>query len=103
MKKSGDTIWINLTGSVIRNAEGEPIYGLAMIEDITEVKRTQEAAFARQKLESVGVMAAGVAHDFNNLLGGILAQAELAETDMTADSSAIERDSVNQGGCNPWR
>jgi PAS domain S-box-containing protein len=91
LKKSGDTVWINLTASVIRNAEGEPMYGLAMIEDITEVQRAQEAALARQKLESVGVMAGGVAHDFNNLLGGILAQAELAEIDMTADSSAIEQ------------
>ena len=42
MKKNGEIIWINLTASVIRNQEGEPIHGLAMIEDITEVKRAQE-------------------------------------------------------------
>ncbi len=45
--------------------------------DITEVKRTLEAALASQKLESVGQLASGIAHDFNNLLGGILASAEL--------------------------
>jgi hypothetical protein len=39
-----------------------------MVEDITEVKRTQEQAFARQNLESVGTLAGGIAHDFNNLL-----------------------------------
>lgn len=43
VKKSGEIIWINLTASVIRNQQGEPMYGLAMIEDITEVKLAQEA------------------------------------------------------------
>jgi CheY-like chemotaxis protein/two-component sensor histidine kinase len=31
----------------------------------------------------VGTLANGIAHDFNNLLGAVLAQAELAETDLT--------------------
>ena len=61
-----------------------------MIEDITEVKRTQEEALARQKLESLGVLAGGIAHDFNNLLGGILAEAELAETDLAAGLAPSE-------------
>jgi PAS domain S-box-containing protein len=42
VKKNGEIIWINLTASVIRNQQGQPIHGLAMIEDITEVKRAQE-------------------------------------------------------------
>ncbi|MFL6354280.1 MAG: PAS domain S-box protein [Bryobacteraceae bacterium] len=90
VKKSGEIVWINLTASVIRNAQGEPMNGLAMIEDITEVKRAQEEAVARQKLESVGVLAGGIAHDFNNVLGGILTEAELAETDLAEDSAARE-------------
>jgi len=43
VKKSGEIIWINLTGSIVHNKEGEILYGLAMIEDITEVKHAQEA------------------------------------------------------------
>jgi C4-dicarboxylate-specific signal transduction histidine kinase len=83
--------WINLTASVIRNAEGLPLYGLAMIEDVTEVKRTQEDALARHKLESLGVLAGGVAHDFNNLLGSILAESELVITKLPAGSPAHGR------------
>jgi PAS domain S-box-containing protein len=87
VKKTGEIIWINLSASVIRDHLGEPLYGLAMIEDITEVKRTREQAFARQKLESVGTLASGIAHDFNNLLGGVLAQAELGLEDLAAGSN----------------
>jgi len=90
VKKNGEIIWIDLTGSVIRDREGEVMYGLAMIEDITEVKRTQEEALAGQKLESLGVLAGGIAHDFNNLLGGIHSVAELVEMDLAVSSAARE-------------
>ena len=42
VKKSGEILWIDLTASVIRNKEGEPVYGLAMVEDITEIKRAED-------------------------------------------------------------
>ena len=42
VKKNGEIIWINLTASLVHNKDGEPIYGLAMVEDITEVKRARE-------------------------------------------------------------
>jgi PAS domain S-box-containing protein len=80
-KKNGEIIWINLTASLVRDRNGNPIHGIAMIEDITEARRTQEEMHNRQKLESLGVLARGIAHDFNNLLGGILAQAELLESE----------------------
>ena len=54
--------------------------------DITELKRNQEEALARQKLEGLGVLAGGIAHDFNNLLGGILATSELVLSELPVDS-----------------
>ena len=90
VKKNGEIVWANLTTSAICDPEGMPLYGLAMIEDITEAKRSQEEALARQKLESVGVLARGIAHDFNNLLGAILAQAEVAEADLATGVSPHE-------------
>jgi len=90
LSKNREIIWISLTASLIRDREGQPMHGFAMIEDITEVRRTQEAGLARQKLESVGILAGGIAHDFNNLLGGILAEAELGEADLSAGWSPVK-------------
>jgi two-component system cell cycle sensor histidine kinase/response regulator CckA len=63
---------------------------IASCIDITDLKRTQAEAFERQKWESLGVLTQGIAHDFNNLLGGILAQAELAETELAAHMSPVK-------------
>jgi two-component system, cell cycle sensor histidine kinase and response regulator CckA len=56
--------------------------------DITELKRSQEEALARQKLESLGVMAGGIAHDFNNLLGSIMAESELLRDELEDNPAA---------------
>jgi two-component system, cell cycle sensor histidine kinase and response regulator CckA len=74
----------------VRNDAGRihRIVGCSM--DFTDLKRSQEEAFARQKLESVGTLASGIAHDFNNLLGSVLAQADLALAEFDAGSSPNE-------------
>jgi PAS domain S-box-containing protein len=91
VRKGGEIIWVNLIKSVILDGDGRPLYGITMVEDITEVKRTQEEALARQKLESLGTLASGIAHDFNNLLGAIQAQAELAQLELDGGSSCEEQ------------
>jgi signal transduction histidine kinase len=58
--------------------------------DITDLKQNQERMLASQKLESLGVMAAGVAHDFGNLLGTIVADADLALAEMPSEAPGRE-------------
>ena len=63
---------------------------LAVAEDVTERKRTEEAQFVLRKLESTGILAGGMAHDFNNLLTVMALNIELAamETEGQAEVTA---------------
>jgi PAS domain S-box-containing protein len=48
-KKDGSMVWVDLTVAVVRDAEGEPQYEIAVFDDITERKRADEAL--RQQTE----------------------------------------------------
>ncbi len=74
----------------MRNTAGRIHRIVGACIDTTDFKRTQDESLARQKLEGIGVLAGGIAHDFNNLLGGILAEAELAATELAAGESPVE-------------
>jgi PAS domain S-box-containing protein len=62
--------------------------------DITDRKENYDRMLASQKLESLGVMAAGIAHDFGNLLGVILNEADLALSEMA--STAPGREAIEE-------
>jgi signal transduction histidine kinase/CheY-like chemotaxis protein len=74
-----------VTAECQRDSDGSPLRLTGAVQDVTqqrrlEIERQQLSTqmLRTQKLESLGVLAAGVAHDFNNLLVGILGNAELA-------------------------
>jgi nitrogen-specific signal transduction histidine kinase/ActR/RegA family two-component response regulator len=72
---------------VLLDEDGSPARMFGTCQDVTDARRAQGDAFARQKLESLGTLAGGIAHDFNNLLGGVLAQAELGLAEHHAGKS----------------
>jgi two-component system, cell cycle sensor histidine kinase and response regulator CckA len=74
-----------------RNREGRIHRIVGACIDTTDLKRTQEEAISRHKLESLGLIAAGIAHDFQNFLASIIAYTELAETEVDEGSSPKEK------------
>ncbi len=94
--KNGDIRWGSLSASIIQRQEGEPLYALAMVEDITERKQAenavkthsekleemveerthelheaQERLIRQEKLAVLGQLAGGVGHELRNPLAVI--------------------------------
>lgn len=44
IRSNGETVWINLTVSLIRDDQGDPDFFIAVIEDLSEIKRAQAEA-----------------------------------------------------------
>lgn len=42
IRKNGEIIWVQLTASILRDANGHPLYFITQVEDITERKLTEE-------------------------------------------------------------
>jgi two-component system cell cycle sensor histidine kinase/response regulator CckA len=81
-RADGEYRWVLATGSPRFEAGGAFVGYIGSVVDITDLKRAQDEALSREKLESLATLTRGIAHDFNNMMGGILAEAELAEAEV---------------------
>ncbi|HLH17296.1 MAG TPA: PAS domain-containing protein [Bryobacteraceae bacterium] len=77
---------ISAWGRVHFDAEGRAVRFVGVTRDITESKRMEEQLRQTQKLESIGLLAAGVAHDFNNLLASIMGNASILQDELPEQS-----------------
>ena len=78
---------VSSSRSLIRDADGTPLFMLGMVEDVTTRKAAEEQEHQSQRIEAIGQLSAGIAHDFNNLLVGVLGYAGLARSEVEPESS----------------
>jgi two-component system, cell cycle sensor histidine kinase and response regulator CckA len=86
-RADGEYRWMLDTASPRLLADGSFAGYIGIVIDITDVKQNQERLLAAQKLESLGVLVAGLAHNFNNLMGAIIAEADLGLSELSPDSA----------------
>ncbi|MGB3222991.1 MAG: PAS domain S-box protein [Desulforhopalus sp.] len=98
LAKDGSKIWVNLTVALVRKSSGLPDYFISVVEDITEIKKTErehenlrEQLTQAQKMESIGLLAGGVAHDYNNMLTVITGYAGMA-LQYTTEGEPLHKD-----------
>ena len=48
LHKGGSTVWVRITGTLVRDRSGSPLCSVALIHDITELKLTEQALKASE-------------------------------------------------------
>jgi PAS domain S-box-containing protein len=76
--KNGELVWAAVNATLVRDDAGRVLYGLTMVENITQRKQAEQTLRRAERLASIGTLAAGIAHEVNNPLGAIQLDAETA-------------------------
>jgi PAS domain S-box-containing protein len=98
-RPDGSVHWVRARAFPVFNATRELYRVVGLVEDITDVRRTEEQLLQAQKMEAIGRLAGGIAHDFNNLLTAILGYSELVLQDLGADHpSAADVNEIRAAG-----
>ena len=94
-RSDGRRVHIAISTAPIREASGEVIGAMAMLEDITERKQLEAQYRQATKLEAVGRLAGGIAHDFNNLLTVILGYSDALADSASPDDAREAADAIH--------
>jgi two-component system cell cycle sensor histidine kinase/response regulator CckA len=70
-QRSGASLILDGSVTVLRDEAGLPTGWLSISADITEEKKLQETLLRTQRLENIGMLAAGMTHDLNNVMAPI--------------------------------
>jgi PAS domain S-box-containing protein len=91
----GEQRIISVSAAALSTEAGAPHGAVAVLRDVTDVRRAQGREMESERLRALGEMASGVAHNFNNLLAIILLRCDLLEkVDDGSDYAAASRDHV---------
>ncbi len=85
IRKDGKLVWVNLTVSLVRDPDGEPLYLISVIEDITERKHAEEELRRAGRLKDEFL--AMLAHELRNPLAPIRNASEILARSLPSDDN----------------
>ena len=98
VRKDGGKATLELSISLLKDADGNPAGFRGMLRDVTKRRETEEEKRRlqiqlqqAQKMESIGTLAGGIAHDFNNILMGIQGNATLMQLKTDPEHPVYEK------------
>jgi signal transduction histidine kinase len=89
---------IGYTLSQVKNDAGQPIGAILFFKDLTQVEQMEERERLRDRLASLGEMAAGIAHELKNPLAGIEVMAGLLRRQVgeSPDAQSLLADIISE-------
>jgi PAS domain S-box-containing protein len=100
LHRNGQVLWVQMTLSVLRDAAGQPQRLVAVVEDITERLRLQDAERGRQLAESANQakneFLSRMSHELRTPLNAMLGFAQLLELDRKPPLAAHQADWTSQ-------
>jgi nitrogen-specific signal transduction histidine kinase len=89
---------IGYTLSQVKDDGGHPIGAVLFFKDLTQVEQVEERERLRDRLASLGEMAAGIAHELKNPLAGIEVMAGLLRRQVSdsADAQSLLADIISE-------
>ena len=90
-REEGGIVWTELSVRCVRKPNRMVDYFVALVQDITDRKRSEELALQSARLRAVADLSSGVAHHFNNLLQIVMGSASLSLADLeSGDLSEVK-------------
>src|SRR5581483_4116506 len=89
---------VGYTLSQVKDETGAPIGAVMFFKDLTQVEQLEERERLRDRLASLGEMAAGIAHELKNPLAGIEVMAGLLRRQVpdSADAQSLLADIISE-------
>ncbi|MFZ5864115.1 MAG: two-component system sensor histidine kinase NtrB [Nitrospirota bacterium] len=81
-RRDGRRVLLGMTLSWLKDSNGEPMGMVGTFQDLTEIKALEDAVHQRERLASVGELAAGLAHEIRNPLASISGAMEVLQQDL---------------------
>ncbi len=100
LHRHGQVLWVQMTLSVLRDSSGQPLRLVAVVEDVTERLKLQEAERGRQRAESANQakneFLSRMSHELRTPLNAMLGFAQLLELDRKPPLAAHQSEWTSQ-------